>query len=841
MKANELTKIKDLLRYEKRMPFLKQMDLFAVEDGMVIGVTGSLGMGFKLEGRDLLLQSNDEIEDFEMKARKFWNSLPESLNLHFIVKSESDSTDVLRTFSESEIDQSDLFKTVLHAKQKSLAEKPLIRRSVYVFVVVRPDSKSIRASLMPDLSIAFGKKAKRLSAEEFLRLKSRLLERFRDIKLGLQDLGFKVSDLRDEDILKYLYELLNPGYCQEVLPFEYDSFKKNSKGPTDESLRSRLSMAPPLVDDRFIYLSRYFHEVLNLRLLPDVTNLKAMKGFERGLGTDYLLSFSIEVPDQDRERASLKRSLNFTKAQAFYSRTKDYDASARAGESDEFLTEITNKQDKLFYVSLSVLIKDRSRETLEKRAQEILRTFPKLGDARGIEDHLNHDRLFLSFLPLQGQDNPLSYLVRSEALTHLVPWQASWKGSAKGIPLKTYCEEPLVLDLFDPKLQAKHALMLGTTGSGKSFFTTHLLLYFFLSSKQHDVTVIDVGGSYRKLCNILGGSYLEVECSEKYALNPFPRKSVLFPDGLQADATFLQFLRDLMQRMIHSGSWTSSDKMILERAIRFVYDGLNRDETPILQDVQNVLRNYSFGDEVDRQKAYRFSKELSLFTEGDYGKLLNRASTFDIDSRFTVFDLRKIAQYRELQEIFLFIIPFALKRKFENVAVKKILVLDECWQLLREKAGEDLVEVFYRTARKMNAGVLSITQNPGDFLRSEVSGVIINNSPIKYILRLHKGHEDLKRFGLNENEIEAIRELEVRPGQYAETFIKFDQDPVIAKLEPTPLDYWIATTDPADCVLEDQARQQNPKWNFYEILKYLAQKFPKGARISASSGNAETI
>ncbi len=835
MKALELTQIKDLLRREKRMPFLKQMDLFSVEDGMVMGVTGTLGKGFKLESRDLLLLSNDEIEDFEMKARKFWNSLPESLCLHFIVKSESGSTDVLRVFNDSETDRSDLFKSVLEAKQNALKEKPLHRRSVYVFVVIPPNTKSSRTSLMPDLSIAFGKKAKRLSEQEFVIQKNRLLERFQDIKSGFHDLGFKVSDLLDEDIFKYLYELLNPGYAEEVLPFNNETFKTIPLGPADESLRSRLSMTPSLVDDRFIYLSRYFHETLNLRLLPDATSLKVMRGFERGLGTDYLLSLSVEVPDQERERASLKRSLNFAKAQAFYSRTKDYDASARAGESDQFLTEIVNKQDKLFYLSLAVLIKDRSKELVEKRAQEILRVFPKLGDARGIEDHLNHDRLFLSFLPLQGQDNPLSHLVRSEALTHLMPWQASWKGADKGIPLKTYCEEPLVLDLFEPKLQAKHALMLGTTGSGKSFFTTHLLLYFFLSSKLHDVTVIDVGGSYRKLCSIVGGSYLEVECSEKYALNPFPRKSVLFPNGVQADATFLQFLRDLLQRMIHSGSWTSGDKMILERAIRAVYDALKQDETPILQDVQNVLRNYSFGDDADHQKAYRFSKELSLYTEGEYGQLLNRASTFDIDSRFTVFDLRKIAQYKELQEIFLFIIPFALKRKFENIAVKKLLVLDECWQLLREKAGEDLVEVFYRTARKMNAGVLSITQNPGDFLRSEVSGVIINNSPIKYILRLHKGHEDLKRFGLNENEIEAIRELEVRPGQYAETFIKFDQDPVIARLQPTPLDYWIATTDPADFVLEDQARQQNPTWGSFEILKYLARKFPRGAKISALS------
>ena len=118
MKATDLTKIKDLIRHEKRRPFLRQIDLFTVEEGLVIGVTGALGLGFKLESRDLLLQSDEEIDDFEMKARKLWNSLPEFFGMHFIVKAESDSADVLRSFNDSE--PSSLSKAVLDCKQKSL-------------------------------------------------------------------------------------------------------------------------------------------------------------------------------------------------------------------------------------------------------------------------------------------------------------------------------------------------------------------------------------------------------------------------------------------------------------------------------------------------------------------------------------------------------------------------------------------------------------------------------------------------------------------------------------------------------------------------------------------------
>ncbi|MBI3312659.1 MAG: ATP-binding protein [Candidatus Omnitrophica bacterium] len=444
---------------------------------------------------------------------------------------------------------------------------------------------------------------------------------------------------------------------------------------------------------------------------------------------------------------------------------------------------------------------------------------------------MNHDRLFLSFLPLQGDENPLAFIVRSEVLTHLLPLQASWKGTEQiGLLLKTYRDEPLRIDLFDSKLQAKHSVMLGSTGSGKSFFTNHLLLHFFIESLDHEVIVIDLGGSYRKLAGVLEGSYLEVECSEKYALNPFPAKEVLFPAG-NTDATFIQFLKELLQQMISpKREWASSEKMILERAIGEVYRNIGEKDAPLLGDIEKCLRNFRVGDEEDQKKAYQFAKELMLFTEGEYGKILNRRGVFDFNSRFTVFDLRKISQYPELQEILLLIIPFALRRKFENLNLKKILVLDECWQLLKDTQGTDLVETFYRTARKMNAAVLSISQNPTDFLEASIASVMINNSPIKYILRLKESHDKLALFGLNENEIKAAGELEVRPGRYSEVFIKFDDRSVIARLEPSPLEYWAATTDALDLAEEARTRKEHPDYSHIQVLEALSGEYPNGVK-----------
>lgn len=830
MSISFLTNMRDLMQREARMPFFRQIDLYRIEDGILIGVTGALGVGFVIESRDLLLQGDEAITDYENRMRKFLNALPEGATLHFITRASEGDETVLRGFRESLSPQDYLSLTLGESKSRFWRQHPFFKKELFLFVSIAPFKKKLKRSLFPELSLAFGKKARRSSELEFEKAKERLFSASGEISEGLKSIGFNIRPMLDTETAGYLYALLNPAYAAQHLSHE-KLLKAWPYGGERASLRSRLLLNLPVSEYGDFQLNGYFHQGINLSALPEETTLKSMRDFEKELGRDYLLSFTIEVPDQAKEKALIKREGNYARAKNFFSRGPDHDAVAKAGEADEFLSELSVSWDKILYASLAVLIKGKTREAVRERSGDILRAFRRLGGAEGLIDHMNHDRLFLTFLPLQGEENPLAYPVPSNAAVHLLPVHGSWKGTdGQGILLKTWRDEPLNLDLFDPKLTAKHAVMLGATGAGKSFFTSYLLLHFLMAAKDHQVIVIDLGGSYRKLSQTLGGSYFEVECSENYALNPFPSRGAIFPREGDADSTFLQFLKELLQRMIAPAKpWAASEKMILERVLREVYLSLEKDEAPLLGDIEKALREFRGGDEEDKRKAYQFAKELALFTQGEYGKILNRKGTFDFNARFTVFDLRKIARYPELQEILLFIIPFALKRKFENLAIKKILVLDECWQLLKDSQGTELVEVFYRTARKLNAGVLSISQNPEDFLDSKISGVMVNNSPIKYILRLKKGHEKLAAFGFNENEILAARELEVRPGHYSEVFIKFDDHAVIAKVEPNPLEYWIATTDPADLAEETKLRVKEPRKTDFEIFETLARQFPGGA------------
>lgn len=72
---------------------------------------------------------------------------------------------------------------------------------------------------------------------------------------------------------------------------------------------------------------------------------------------------------------------------------------------------------------------------------------------------------------------------------------------------------------FDPKLTNYNALVTGSSGAGKSFLNNCILAQELARGLR--VFIIDIGGSYKKLTEALGGQYLDMDLSDQYRLNPF--------------------------------------------------------------------------------------------------------------------------------------------------------------------------------------------------------------------------------------------------------------------------------------------------------------------------------
>jgi len=816
-----LLSMKRLRAERKRISFFSSLDLLNVEeDGQVIGVSGRTGYGYRLSGVDYLLQDDLGIESFLYELKKFLNQIPEGIVLSFQRRSNEGDPELINAYQELIPKDDSLASAVLEAKKAALRNQRFLKKELFLFVsyLAKGEKKKFWEKNQEQENIHNETKKILLNVESL-------------IIAAFKPLEIKIERLSKIEIIKDYFQKLNPTLSR-LVPYN-DIFRNDMvTHPRFETFRSRLLLHPPKVSEESFYLDGFHHAVANLRTLPEEAAVGMVKRFERSLPDSSEWLLTIRKPDEEKEIHKMRVSANFARAGVFFRIAEDHLAREGARQYEAFLEEMAARGESIFEISLSILVKDETIDGLLKKKEAILKAFPKLGGSVGIVDHFEHDRLFLTHLMLQGDENPLKFPVLTEALTRILPLGEEWKGTEKPeILLKTYQDEGLSLDLFDPSLPAKHGLVIGSTGSGKSFSANFILSHFLIASPKNHVVVVDVGGSYRKLSRIFGGSYLEIDCSDEYALNPFFEKKRLFPKAGEFDSDLLAFLTTLVEKMVTEyQKLTTGDLRILERAILQVYKNITDRQIPLLQDVQNVLRNYSLGDEEDRRRAYHFSKNLGIWTEGRFGKLLNRPGTLSLYNRLLVFDLAKLSAHPELQSILFFVIRGALTRKLDDLSLRKMLVFDECWRFSNDEVGSRLIEELYRTGRKTASLILSLSQSPEDFLQSKASTAILANSYVKYVLKLQKGHELLSHFDLNPNEIKASRELEVRPGIFSEMFIKFFNRSVIAKIEPSGLDYWIATTDPEDFLEEENLRRKKPNLTDLEILKELAKNFPHGVK-----------
>lgn len=160
----------------------------------------------------------------------------------------------------------------------------------------------------------------------------------------------------------------------------------------------------------------------------------------------------------------------------------------------------------------------------------------------------------------------------------------------------------------------------------------------------------------------------------------------------------------------------------------------------------------------------------------------------------------------------------------------KFLVLDECWKLLETESGAALIGEVFRTFRKYYASAIAISQNIDDFARSKVAAAILTNSSIKWILK-QKGTDKARLkavLSLNDTEVSLTESLTQKRGHYAEALLMLEDRHFIAIIEPTPIEYWNATSNPVDTTIIEQRKLIQPNSSNTEILSELAHEYPNG-------------
>jgi conjugal transfer ATP-binding protein TraC len=810
-----------LLSYIKHQfpALINLVNLWAYEDNALIGLDLQFSLCYELTSPDLTLQSEEVQEQCLSSLRAVMHGLPDNIVIQFWQKvSIGDGAKIKKYLADTPIDN-DLSKAVIEAKLRHLRSSSIKNKKTYMFITTQNAAKQTKFTAFSLFSIIFAKAAEISESDHKIRI-AQLRERALSFTDGLKGLGIKCRELVEEEVVNLLYTHLNQGRS-DVMPCRKIS----------SALTLREQLLYNAIENKFDYMysDGFYYRSINLIFRPETINFDDVVALSNALIPDCDLSISINTANQEKLQKSLQTKANIMtgiKTTTFFA--INHIAHAKSNDLHEIIEDVNVSSQKFFEFTLSITLKDRDIERLTEKTNKTLLAVRNLGDAEGIIDDLNHTPLFLSALPNHTQLNQRKHIFQSNAAVRLLPFSAEWTGAtAPHMLFQTEDNQLIYFNPFESSLPAFNGLVIGQSGGGKSFLTNFILTNFYIKSPKNHIVIIDVGGSYRKLCGLFGGSYLEVTFSEEFAFNMFPDKKSAMINETDIDPDIITNISLIIRRMLVIENYSNDEQRIVNEAIRNVYQFIEDGKEPILSSLVyqlEAIAKDSDREPEDREISKKFSRSLKLYTEGEYAKLLDRPSKIDLKNRVLVFDLQKLGEDKKIQSIIFFVIQMAMTAKMKDLSLQKLFIMDEAWRFMDDDTGAELVTNLYRTSRKFNAGIYTISQNPADFLKSKASGGIMSNISITWILSIKTGHELLKNFNLTNKEIDKVANLTASKGKYSQVFLKCNTNSRVIRVEPSPLDYWICTTDANDTLQEDKVRQEHPEFSEIQILQELAKQ-----------------
>ena len=386
---------------------------------------------------------------------------------------------------------------------------------------------------------------------------------------------------------------------------------------------------------------------------------------------------------------------------------------------------------------------------------------------------------------------------------------------------------------FDPHDQVNlnnyNIMIAGSSGSGKSVATNLILLQKMASGAR--CVGIDIGGSYYKLCHVLGGNYLTMDLdSDRNRMNflyappgTIPGEEEIIQNALLVERMVIENDRDQLAK---------EDRMLLTECIRQAYQAkVGRGEEVILSDVQKILANQNSAN------AKSLGNRLRIWCKGgSYGNLFDGNSMVTARNPFTVFDFTRRKDDRDVGPIMMMVaIRFAQTMTREFAAQDKMFFIDEGWNLMSSPICAQFLEEAARTYRKYGIALMFISQGITEWGSLKNSEAIRDSISTFFLFKLsaNVAEQTVRYIQGHEGDLLALRSLVTEPGQYSQCYMiqKRTQGTrrMILELTMPPLLYATTTTRPADKL--EFEKLLGSGMTLTDALIEFAKRYPKGVKV----------
>ena len=791
-----------------------QIQVWGFQGNKIIFGDCSIGVGIEFEPIDISSWDNERTNGLSQKIKSLLTGLPVNIDLQFlqeVIPGNSGKIYQYQLLSKNTTDS--VAQSLCNEKVKIFQEYdtngsiPVSKG--YVFLRKKNESNLISKS-----GIWKRKSDFEALAEESLRKEIALFERIEfNILKELHELGLKPQILSSDQVMKLMYRHWNPNRNIDLGSYDPDDVRRS------------LTFSDVLTDVSGFIIGDQHFKVLSLKILPDQTYSSMISSLQ-SLPFKSQLYVSVHVPDQMKELEILKTQRRVAYSMVFGKKTgvSDLESQAKFNDLENILEEMVSRGEKVFYASLQVILQNKDPEELENQVNEVLMLFREMNGSEAMVEAYPSFDIFTQIAAPNARAKDRVFKIKTSNLCDLVPIYGPWKGHERpSVMLRNRQGGLLSFDAFDQSMANSNQLICGGSGSGKSFLCNLLLLP--MRKDKAKIFFVDIGGSYKKLCENLSGQYLDLGVGNSLCLNPFD----LGPGETEPSPHKIKFLLGLIEILVRDNSQSYLPKFIkaeIEQCIQSLYQ---THKAPRLSDLKSIL------EKSPDPEVIKISKTISLWCgNSPYGKFLDQQTNIDLNTDITCFDLKNLESFPDLQEVCLYMITDLIWREIQKDKSRpKFVVFDECWRLLKDsnEAAVSFIEEIVRTIRKYYGSMICLTQSLEDYVNSKIASALLNNSAIRWILMQNQVDFTLMKsvLGINESEVEIIKSLSQKKGFFSEVYLMAGSNHTVAVIEPTPLELWIATTDPRDIAKVDEASAEMKNLSKIEILRHLADKYPNGS------------
>jgi len=379
--------------------------------------------------------------------------------------------------------------------------------------------------------------------------------------------------------------------------------------------------------------------------------------------------------------------------------------------------------------------------------------------------------------------------------------------------------KPVHVDISDEPMRLgwttnRSKFTLGPSGSGKSFWTNHLLRSYYEQGAH--IVVMDIGHSYRGLCELVGGYYFTYSQTDPIKFNPFH-----LADGDTLDTEKKESIKTLLLALWKKDDepYRRSEYVAISNALTGYYKHLDTypDIFPCFNTFYEYLMEHYLQileDGKVKEKDFDVANFLYVlnpyFRGGEFDYLLNATENLDLlNERFIVFEIDACKDHPILFPVVTLIIMEMIISKMRKLpGIRKVVLIEECWKAIAKEGMAEYIRYLYKTMRKFYGEPIVVTQEVEDIISSPiVKQAIINNSDCKILLDQSKYQNKFdaiqELLGLTDKEKAMILSMNKSNDprrKYKEVFISLGQFSKVYRTEVSLEEYLAYTTEESEKV-----------------------------------------